>query len=38
MEYYAAPNGNDSNPGTLAEPWATPLQIRNALVGQEFEV
>ncbi len=30
MEYYVAPNGNDSNPGTLAEPWATPVKASQA--------
>ncbi|MEZ4273532.1 MAG: sugar-binding protein [Myxococcota bacterium] len=31
--YYVAPNGSDSNPGTISQPWATPIKARDTLVA-----
>lgn len=33
ITYYVAPNGNDSNPGTAAQPWRTIQKAANTLVA-----
>ena len=30
--YYVAPNGNDANPGSLEQPWATFLRAGQAML------
>ncbi len=31
--YFVSPSGSDSNPGTFALPWATPVKAKNTMVA-----
>ena len=35
--YYVAPTGNDSHPGTIAQPWRTIQKAVNTVVARRIE-